>query len=254
MLRTAVLVSGSGTTAEQIILAAQNHILKAVDPVVVISSTPDAGAIERVKKYKIPVEIVNRCIFSSSEDFGKALISTLNEYKINLVSQNGWLPFTPLAVVKTYKNRIINQHPGPLDPDTGRDFGGRGMYGKRVMCARLIYCGLTKKDYWTVATTHIVTEHYDIGEILRTEKMKLPHIHFKDFDEIVAKKNEIITLTENMQSKLFPLEYSNVIETLREISENDLNKKRKTKLVIPSSKKDILEKSKQLAISFFPHG
>lgn len=42
-LRTALLISGGGTTAEAVIKATQRGELKGIQPVVVIASRPSAG-------------------------------------------------------------------------------------------------------------------------------------------------------------------------------------------------------------------
>ncbi len=60
-----------------------------------------------------------------------------NELRLELfISGSGT---TAEAVIKACRRgRIINQHPEPLDPSRD-DFGGKGMYGAWVSCARLIY-------------------------------------------------------------------------------------------------------------------
>lgn len=57
---------------------------------------------------------------------------------------------------------MINQHGGPLDP--GRpDFGGRGMYGRRIHCARLYFVRATQRGFFTEATAQRVALQYDRG-------------------------------------------------------------------------------------------
>ncbi len=254
MIKLAILLSGSGTTACSILTAIAENRLTSIKPVVVISSRPEAAGLEKTRVFDIPTVVVTRREFESSEEFGKTLSEALLKFDAELVSQNGWLVLTPANVIAQYKGKIINQHPGPLDPPNS-DFGGRGMYGARVVAARLIYCMLTDSDWWTEATTHLVDIEYDKGTIIRIEKLDLAEFRQSlSLDEIRKNKDEIIEKVSQIQQKLLPLEHANVITTLQSFVDHNVPNYQRVSQLIPPNNVEALNTAKELAIKLFPHG
>jgi folate-dependent phosphoribosylglycinamide formyltransferase PurN len=68
----------------------------------------------------------------------------------------GYLKLVPSPVVAEYRDRIINIHPALLP-----DFGGKGMYGRRVHEA-VLASGARESG----ASVHLVDERYDRGAVL----------------------------------------------------------------------------------------
>lgn len=254
-MKTALLISGSGTTAEVIIKASQAGRFKKILPVVVIASRPDAAGIEKAKKLGIETVVINPADFSSTKLFGEALLKNLLDRHIKFVSQNGWLPLTPVNVVESFRNTIINQHPGPLDPGRPMDFGGKGMYGARVTCARLAYLWTTGDEPFTEATTHFVTEEFDRGEIIRAVRMNLPKLSKTISMELLETNPQpLIEATHEIQAQLLPVEHDNVIFTLVEFENGTAYRHTRPAPLVPGKYYDILRKAKELAIKLFPDG
>ncbi len=199
-MRVALLISGSGTTAESIIRATQDGRLAGVEIACVIASSTEAGGIERTKKAGVPekdVLVLSPKSFSSREEFGEAIIKECRARGVDFVGQYGWLVKTPENVIEAFEGRIANQHPGPLDP--GRpDFGGKGMFGRRVHAARLFFVRAVNRDFWTEATAHRVVAEYDKGAVL------------------CAKQVPILPddTPESLQARVLPVEHEVQIETL----------------------------------------
>lgn len=250
-LRTAFLISGSGTTAEAVITKCQKGELKGIEPVIVISNKPQVEGLIRAQKLKIRTDIIQPELFSSPETFGNELLNLLHVNEINLVAQLGWLPLTPLNVVKEYNNRLFNQHSAPLDP--GRpDFGGKGMYGLRTHLAVLLYSQLTGIQLPIEATTHQVNQNYDQGEIIRRVPMT------------ILKPNKIMTIEEitnnptiqkqllksaiDIQKKILPIEHNNVILTFQDYVNRIIPVFKRRQPLIPKNCVTFLEKAKKLAI------
>jgi phosphoribosylglycinamide formyltransferase 1 len=255
-LNTALLISGGGSTATAIMKASRAGRLD-IRPVIVIANHPKAGGLKKAKQLGVETKVIN----PQGQGFGHRLLQTFEEYQVGLVSQNGWLPLTPAKVVEKYPERIINQHPGPLDP--GRpDFGGKGMYGARVACARLAYLSLlagknelTKKDYWTEATTHFVTPEYDKGQIIKTIKLNLANeFPFEKLSDLITNERLLINATQKVQSVLIGLEHQLVIDTLQYLSAEKRISDIQKKPLIPKQNVSILNQAKQLAIKLFPKG
>lgn len=254
-MKTALLISGGGTTAEAIIKAHQDKRLKTIEPIVVIASRPDAGGIQKAKKLSIETVVVNPADYSSQQRFGEVLLKTLQDRHIKFISQNGWLPLTPINVVEYYRRHLINQHPGPLDPGRPFDFGGHGMYGSRVTCARLAYLWATGDDRFTEATTHFVTEDFDRGEIIRAVRLNLPALsRIISIEEMKEKPQPLIEATLQVQTALLPVEHENVILTLLEFEKGEAYGHTRPQPLIPEKYSNILLQAKQLAIQLFPNG
>src|SRR5574344_3172794 len=111
MLRIGVLVSGGGTNLQAIIDGIDNGNITNASIEVVISNNKNAFALERAKKHNIDAVCVSPKDFIEREDFNKALIETIDSYKLDLIVLAGCLVVLPSALIKKYSNRIINIHP-----------------------------------------------------------------------------------------------------------------------------------------------
>ncbi|MFW5703737.1 MAG: formyltransferase family protein [Patescibacteria group bacterium] len=253
MNNLALLISGGGTTATAVVRAVQERMLTGIGEIIGIASTPEANGIFKLRQLGIHVAVVQRNECVSQEEFGKSLLTILEQHKISIVSQNGWLPLTPKQVVEHYKDRIINQHPGPLDPQTRRDFGGKGMFGKRVVAARLIYCWLTGSDYWTEAVTHHVFADFDDGDIIQVMKVDLPQYQ-TTFAELEKNPSYVLSESEKVHKRLLPVEHENVIATLQYLVNRSTPSFVRGAALVPKEHESVLHKAKQLAIKLYPDG
>jgi len=156
MVRTAILVSGGGTNLQAIIDANLFGEIKNCELSAVISSNPEAYAVERAQYAGIPVYIVDRSIFPNRLSFTKALLDKLQDLEIELVVYAGFNYILDHQLIKAYENRIINIHPSLIP-----SFCGPGFYGMRVHEAALAH-GVKV----TGATAHFATEITDDGPII----------------------------------------------------------------------------------------
>ena len=244
MKRLAMLISGGGTTMAAILEACKGggSLHGLIEPALVIASRPDIRGIARAKEAGLTENQVQVCIprsFPSYQDFGFFLLCHLQNWSVDLVGQYGWLPKTPVNVIETYKGRIINQHPGPLD--TGRlDFGGEGMYGRRVHCARLYFArqsGLPR-DQFTEATAHLVTEAFDQGGVIAHKRIP------------ILPSDDVITL----QERVLPVEHQLQIETLELLATCAVQPIARLEPLVLTGMEGLLEESKRVAGLLFPNG
>ena len=156
MVKTAVLVSGGGTNLQAIIDANLFSEIKNCELAAVITSHPDAYAVQRAKNAKIPVYVVERAVFPNRATFTKAVLNKLQDLEIGLAVYAGFNYILDPPVIKAYKNRIINIHPSLIP-----SFCGPGYYGLRVHEAVLAH-GVKV----TGATAHFATEIADDGPII----------------------------------------------------------------------------------------
>ena len=156
MVRTAILVSGGGTNLQAIIDARIFGEIKNCEITAVISSNPEAYAIDRAKHANIPVYVVDRSIFANTLSFTKALLEKLQDLETELVVYAGFNYILGPHLIKAFENRIINIHPSLIP-----SFCGPGFYGIKVHEAVLAH-GVKV----TGATAHFATEIADDGPII----------------------------------------------------------------------------------------
>ena len=158
-LRLAVLLSGSGTTLENLIEHQQKGWLDA-EIVGVIASKPDAFGLERARRHGIRAWPVDRKAFSDSRAFNDALHCILDELRPDLVALAGFLAQLEL---RGYQGRVLNIHPALIP-----SFSGRGFYGERVHRA-VLESGVKL----TGVTVHLCDEEYDAGPIVLQEAVRV---------------------------------------------------------------------------------
>ncbi|MEM1483390.1 phosphoribosylglycinamide formyltransferase [Oscillospiraceae bacterium PP1C4] len=151
-----VLVSGGGTNLQALIDAQQRGEIKNGKISCVISSSPNAYALERAAKAGIPSLVLPRREYASREDYDAALVAALEREQADLIVLAGFLFVLGARLVETYSRRIINVHPSLIP-----SFCGDGYYGLKVHEAALAY-GVKL----TGATVHFVNEVTDGGQII----------------------------------------------------------------------------------------
>ena len=150
----AILASGNGTNAENIIRYFQEKASACVN--LVLTNRQNAFVLERAKERNVP------CAYLDKDDWesGEAVLSMLQKYNIDFVVLAGFLARIPDNVLHAYPNKMINIHPSLLPK-----FGGKGMYGDRVHEA-VIAAGEKESGI----TIHYTNERYDEGAIVCQEK------------------------------------------------------------------------------------
>lgn len=156
MINIAVLVSGGGTNLQALIDAAAAGRIENGRITLVVSSNPEAYALERAAKAAIPSAVLRRRDFADTEGYGVALGSLLDKNGIGLVVLAGFMTVLPDSFCRKYENRMINVHPSLIP-----SFCGEGFYGLRVHEA-----ALAKGVKVTGATVHFVSEVVDGGAII----------------------------------------------------------------------------------------
>lgn len=151
MKKIAVLASGSGTNAENIIRYFKGSSLAQV--VLVVADNPKAGVLERARHERVPSIVIPRADFREK---GGDVADRLRGEGIDYVVLAGFLSLVPAEVVREFEGRIINIHPALLPA-----YGGKGMYGDNVH--RAVVANGEKQSGITI---HLVNEKYDDGAII----------------------------------------------------------------------------------------
>ena len=149
MIRIAILASGNGSNAENLILQQPSELLQYP---LIITDNAQAGVLQRAKRLGVATHVFSRADFRE----GTAVLQLLQDEKIDAIVLAGFLSRIPQNIIEHYPSRIINIHPALLPR-----FGGKGMYGhfvhEAVLAAGEVVSGIT---------IHYVDAEYDHGSTL----------------------------------------------------------------------------------------
>ena len=154
--RLGVLASGGGTNLQAILDRSISGLLPAVVSVVV-SNNSRSGALERARRAGVPA--LHMSGVTHGDGLGAALRGVLQDHGVELVALAGYMKKLGPEVLNAFPDRILNTHPALLP-----EFGGKGMYGRRVHEA-VIRCRARESG----VTVHLVDEVYDHGPVVTQE-------------------------------------------------------------------------------------
>lgn len=157
MKNIAILASGSGTNAENIIRYFSNR--NSAKVALVLSNKRDAFVLERAAKFNIPSVFFDRNQFYSS----RMVSVQLKKYNIDFIVLAGFLWLVPSDILAAWPKRIINIHPALLP-----SYGGRGMFGEKVHQAVI-----ANGEKESGITIHYVNDRYDEGDIIFQAKCRV---------------------------------------------------------------------------------
>jgi formyltetrahydrofolate-dependent phosphoribosylglycinamide formyltransferase len=152
-LHLAVLLSGNGTTLQNLI----DHIEAgklAAEIVVVISSNPEAFGLVRARRHGLESSCLPWRAYDDARAYNDEVTRILDRYRPDLIALAGFMH--KFCVAPHYRGRVINIHPSLIPA-----FCGQGYYGLRVHRAALAY-GVKVSG----CTVHFVDEEYDHGPII----------------------------------------------------------------------------------------
>ena len=172
MLNLAILISGGGTTLQNLIDGINDKTLNA-NIQIVISTAPDTHGIKRAEQNSIPVAIVERKGFDNSDNFSNTIINEIEKYSVDLIILAGFLHL--FKIPDKYTGKAMNIHPGLIP-----SFCGKGYYGHHVHEA-VIESGVKVSG----CTVHFVDNEYDCGPIII---QRVVQVHEDDSPETLAQR------------------------------------------------------------------
>jgi phosphoribosylglycinamide formyltransferase-1 len=152
-LRLAVLLSGGGTTLQNLLDRSQAGRLPA-RVVQVVASRSDAFGLERARRAGVPAAAVSRKDAGSLEEFSRRVFDLCRQARAELVCLAGFMQL--LRIPDDFRERVLNIHPALIPA-----FCGKGFYGQRVHEAALAH-GVKVSG----CTVHFVDDEYDHGPII----------------------------------------------------------------------------------------
>jgi len=223
MLRFINLISGSGSTNLAILKAEEpgGRLYGLTKTVAVISSNPQAEGVKKVKEFGFPEKDIY-FVFPKKGNLGKQLLEIFNKYKPHYFHQLGWLPLTPIEVLRKYKG--LNQHLGP---------GGKGMYGIRRIYAFLWFCRKVGEVRKIPIFSQWVAPEYDKGDVIFLKYAKI------DLNE----------KPEKIAQRLLPIEHEVQIEARSRLAKGNFKERALPKIAKnPKEEKILLEAIKKASL------
>lgn len=190
MKNIVVLVSGGGTNLQVLIDAQKSGEIKNGKITCVISSKPDAYALERARKNNIKTRVLARREYPDSYEYTKDVLKAVQEEKADLVVYAGFLTILDDLIVKAMPNKMINIHPSLIPA-----FCGKGYYGLHVH-EEVLKRGVKI----TGATAHFVNEVCDGGPIIIQKSVAVEN---GDTPEILQRR-----VMEQAEWKILPMAVS----------------------------------------------
>lgn len=123
-----------------------------------VTDNPLAYAVQRAKKFNIPVFALSPKLFESRADFEKLIVRVLRSQKVDVVVLAGFMRILTPYFIGAYRGKILNIHPSLLPAFKG---------------AHAIKDAFEAHVRETGVTVHGVTVKLDSGPILAQTKVRV---------------------------------------------------------------------------------
>jgi len=152
-IRLAVLLSGNGTTLQNLLDRIADGRLHA-HIVLVVANRADAYGLVRAEQAEVPTAVIERKECASREEFSQRIFELCRQAQVDLVCMAGFLQL--IHIPNDFLGRVMNIHPALIPA-----FCGKGFYGHHVHEAALAY-GVKVSG----CTVHFADNVYDHGPII----------------------------------------------------------------------------------------
>ncbi len=156
-LRTAILLSGTGTNFQSIVDRVRSGKLD-IEVVAALSDSPGARGLERARAAGIPAIGLPPSDFPDGRSWWDAFAGRLRRCAADLLVLAGFMRILPDAMCEEYRGRALNLHPSLLP-------GYRGLHTHRRV--------LEARESWHGTTVHFVTRKLDSGPLIAQARLKV---------------------------------------------------------------------------------
>ncbi len=192
-MKIAFLASRNGSGFRAVVAAIEAGEIPA-RPCLLVSNSPRALALDFARTHGIADRVIPTQDDPVAADH--ALAEALSASGADLVVLSGYLRRLGPVTLARFPSRIVNIHPGLLP-----QFGGEGMYGRRVHEA-VIQSGAAESGI----TIHLVDGDYDHGPVIGLWRVPLTPGE----------------TAESLEQKITSLEPARLAETVRQIATGEL--------------------------------
>lgn len=193
VLKLGFLASGNGSSALAVIGAIRAGVL-AAEARLLVSNNRGSAALTAAVELGVPTMCIPTQKDAAEAD--ERLAQEMVSRGVELIVLSGYLRRLGPRTLESYAGRILNIHPGPLP-----QFGGEGMYGRRVHEAVI-----ASRARESAIVIHAVDEEYDHGPEVARRVVPL-------LDRETA---------ESLEARVKAMEPEFFVETLRKVAEGRL--------------------------------
>lgn len=193
-LKIGFLASGGASSARAIVAALEAGDL-AGEARLMVSNNKSAPALEFARQHGVPALCIPTQADPEAAD--ARIAEAMADHGVDLIVLSGYLRRLGPATLARYGGRVLNIHPGPLP-----EFGGEGMYGRRVHEA-VLAAGVAESGI----VIHLVDQEYDHGAPVA--RRTIP-VHPGD-------------TAETLEARVRDAEPAFFVETLQKLARGDLH-------------------------------
>ncbi len=180
----AVLASGSGSNAENILRHAQKHKGKLSIPLV-ICNAPGAFVIQRTQSLGVHCEVIPRN--GTKDAHEREVLRVLKENKVEWVLLAGYMAILSPAFIAAYRGRIVNIHPSLLPQFPGKDgYGDAFKAGVKESGVTLHYVDEGVDTGPVIGQKSFLRAPGDTLEAFRARGMELEYQLYREFIDKLA--------------------------------------------------------------------
>ena len=160
MLRIAIFISGRGSNAEAIMRAAESGGIPEACVSLLLCDNPSAPGLDLARARAIPIYLIKEPRYRTrlSPAVEDAVACELEKREVDILCLAGFMRLLKGALLRRYKNRILNIHPSLLPKYPGLNVHQRA---------------LEAGEKESGCTVHLVDEGMDTGKILAQRKVKI---------------------------------------------------------------------------------
>lgn len=187
ILRAAIMASGNGSNAENILRHAAAHPSKIEIPLVVCDKA-GAGVIARAESAGAACAVIERTQGKKAQE--DAILSALAAHNIEWIFLAGYMAILSPSFVAAYRGRIVNIHPSLLPAFPGRDGYGdayRANVGESGVTLHYVDEGVDTGPI--IAQARFERAAKDTLDEFRARGMRLEYKLYRDFiDHLIRER------------------------------------------------------------------
>ena len=193
-LKIGFLASGAGSSARAVVAALEAGEL-AGEARLLVSNNRGAPALDFARAHGVAALCVPTAADPEAAD--ARIAQAMADHEVELVVMSGYLRRLGPKTLARYAGRVLNIHPGPLP-----EFGGEGMYGRRVHEA-VLAAGVAESG----VVIHLVDNEYDHGAAVARRAVRI----------------EPGDTAETLEARVRAVEPAFFVETLQKLSRGELS-------------------------------
>lgn len=187
-VKTGILISGGGSNMEALVKASQKPNYPA-EIVLVISNNPCAGGIGKAQKWGVPTEVIDHKNFKNRKSFEKIVDQTLQDFKVDLICNAGFMRLLTPYFVERWLGRQLNIHPSLLPKYKGLNTHQRALDAREKEHGCTVhFVGEGMDDGEIIGQTSVPVDKADTAEILAARVLKEEHKLYPQILEKIAQQ------------------------------------------------------------------